>query len=79
MSYTTLAKKIGTAMRQRAQARDLSSMHAPVVWRACILIFLARVVANYSPVYKLVYRTNLRRHHRLVFMIITWSYIQGSI
>ena len=28
---TTLAKKIETGTRQRAQARDLSSMHAPVV------------------------------------------------
>ena len=37
---TTLAKKIGTATRQRAQARDLSSMHAPVVdVRACFNFF----------------------------------------
>ena len=37
---TTLAKKIGTATRQRAQARDLSSMHAPVVdMRACFNFF----------------------------------------
>ena len=27
-------QKIGTAARQRTQARDLSSMHTPVVWRA---------------------------------------------
>ena len=37
---TTLAKKIGTATRQRAQARDLSSMHALVVdVRACFNFF----------------------------------------
>ena len=37
---TTLAKKIGTATRQRAQARDLSSMHVPVVdVRACFNFF----------------------------------------
>ena len=37
---TTLAKKIETATRQRAQARDLSSMHAPVVdVRACLNFF----------------------------------------
>ena len=37
---TTLAKKIGTATRQRAKARDLSSMHAPVVdVRACFNFF----------------------------------------
>ena len=36
---TTLAKKVGTATRQRAQARDLSSMQAPVVWRACLSQF----------------------------------------
>ena len=36
---TTLAKKIGTAAHQRAQARDLSSMHAPVVWRVWLSQF----------------------------------------
>ena len=37
---TTLAKKIGTATRQQAQARDLSSMHAPVVdVNACFNFF----------------------------------------
>ena len=37
---TTLAKKIETGTRQRAQVRDLSSMHAPVVdVRACFNFF----------------------------------------
>ena len=39
---TTLAKKIGTATRKRAQVRDCSSMHAPVVCtgkRACLNFF----------------------------------------
>ena len=36
---TTVAKKIGTATRPRAQVRDLSSMRAPVVWRACLSQF----------------------------------------
>ena len=37
---TTLAKKIGTATRQRAQVRDFSSMNAPVVCkRACLNFF----------------------------------------
>ena len=35
-------KKIGTAMRQLAQVRDLSSMHAPVVWRACLSQFFGQ-------------------------------------
>ena len=42
---TALAKKIETATRQRAQARDLPSIHAPVFeMRDCLIFFLARVV-----------------------------------
>ena len=64
-AFTTLAKKIGTAARQRAQVRDLSSMHAPVVWRAAVSIFFGqgRRLKNLPWLYwRLIWHQNLLRH-----------------
>ena len=77
--YTTLAKKIETGTRQRAQARDLSSMHAPVDdVRACFNFFgqSSSILHKNGPT---MYYEHFTAYNIMTLVCACWLIARGAV